>query len=218
MTFSRRWIRFCLAALGLAGALGAAGCRGDDPQRQQRLLDIARWQDRRLAPADSLAQALGSQDAFVRLAAARAAGLIGRDDVVPALENLLKDRSQTIRAEAAWSLGLLGDARALPALGRSAADTHPPLRMAALAALAHVPNDGAALLAGTRLPAPREAALAWDGLRQQAARVPPDSLRAAIAAGLERSEADVRWRVLRCAEQAPDSTLTTTLAPFARAP
>ena len=24
MTFSRRWIRFCLAALGLAGALGAA--------------------------------------------------------------------------------------------------------------------------------------------------------------------------------------------------
>jgi cyclophilin family peptidyl-prolyl cis-trans isomerase/HEAT repeat protein len=217
MTLSRRSICCCLAALGLAGVLGAAGCRGDDPQRQQRLLDIARWQDRRLAPADSLAQALGSRDAFLRLAAARAAGLIGRDDVVPALENLLKDPSQTIRAEAAWSLGLLGDPRALPTLGRAAADTRPALRLAALAALAHIPNDGAALLAGTRLSVPREAALAWDSLRQQAARVPPDSLRAAITAGLERSESDVRWRVLRCAEQAPDSTLTTTLAPFASA-
>jgi cyclophilin family peptidyl-prolyl cis-trans isomerase len=154
----------------------------------------------------------------VRLAAARAAGLIGRDDVVPALENLLKDPSQTIRAEAAWSLGLLGDARAVPALSRAAADTRPGLRTAALAALAHVPNDGAALLAGTRLPAPREAALAWDGLRQQAERVQPDSLRAAVARGLERSESDVRWRVLRCCERAPDSTLTVTLAPFARAP
>jgi cyclophilin family peptidyl-prolyl cis-trans isomerase/HEAT repeat protein len=218
MALSRKSICCCLAALGLAGALSAAGCRGDDPQRQQRLLDIARWQDRRLAPADSLAQALSSRDAFLRLAAARAAGLIGRDDVVPALENMLKDPSQTIRAEAAWSLGLLGDPRALPALGRAAADTRPALRMAALAALAHVPNDGAALLAGTRLSAPKEAALAWDSLRQQATRVAPDSLRAAITAGLERSESNVRWRVLRCAEQAPDSTLTTTLAPFASAP
>ena len=61
----------------------------------------------------SLDQALTSRDAFVRLAAARAAGLIGRDDVVPALENLLKDPSQAIRAEAAWSLGLLGDPQAL---------------------------------------------------------------------------------------------------------
>lgn len=202
----------------LAAAVGLGGCRGDDPERGRRLLDVARWEDRRLAPADSLAQALTSSDAFVRLAAARAAGLIGRDDVMPALEALLKDRSQAVRAEAAWSLGLLGDPRAVPALGRAAADTRPPLRQAALAALAHVPNDGAALLAGTRLAAPREAALAWDGLRQQAERVHPDSLRAAIGAGLARSEADVRWRVLRCAERAPDSTLTTTLAPFARAP
>jgi cyclophilin family peptidyl-prolyl cis-trans isomerase len=222
MSWSRTPIRPLLAAVALAVALAAlttgAGCRGDDPARARRLQDIARWQDRRLAPADSLDQALTSRDAFVRLAAARAAGLIGRDDVVPALENLLRDPSQAIRAEAAWSLGLLGDPRALPALGRAAADTRPALRSAALAALAHVPNDGAALLAGTRLAAPREAALAWDSLRHQAERVHPDSLRVAMTAGLARSESDVRWRVLRCAELAPDSTLTTTLAPFARAP
>jgi cyclophilin family peptidyl-prolyl cis-trans isomerase/HEAT repeat protein len=218
MTFSRRTLRHGLTALGLAASLAAAGCRGDDPHRQERLQDIARWQDRRLAPADSLAQDLSSRDAFVRLAAARAAGLIGRDDVVPALENLLHDRSFAVRAEAAWSLGLLGDPRAVPALGRAAADTRPALRVAALSALAHVPNDGTALLAGTRLAAPEEAAVAWDGLRQQATRVQPDSLRAAITAGLAHSRSDVRWRVLRCAELAPDSTLTVTLAPFAHAP
>ncbi len=218
MTLSRRTIRYGLAALGLAASLAAAGCRGDDPRRQERLQDIARWEDRRLAPADSLAQDLASSDAFVRLGAARAAGLIGRDDVVPALENLLRDRSFAVRAEAAWSLGLLGDARAVPALSRAAADTRPALRVAALSALAHVPNDGTALLRGTRLPTPAEAEVAWDGLRQQATRVQPDSLRAAITAGLAHSRSDVRWRVLRCAELAPDSMLTVTLAPFARSP
>lgn len=204
--------------LALLAALAVAGCRGDDPQRAARLQDIARWEDRRLAPADSLAQALTSTDPFVRLAAARAAGLVRRDDVVPALETLLGDRSQAVRAEAAWSLGLIGDTRAVPALSRAAADRRPQLRTAALAALAHVPNDGAALLAGTRLAAPKEAAVAWDALRHQAARAHPDSLRTALAAGLARAESDVRWRALRCAELAPDSTLTPALAPFAKAP
>lgn len=205
-------------ACALLAALAVAGCRGDDPERARRLQDLARWEDRRLAPADSLTAALTSRDPFVRLAAARAAGLIRRDDVVPALEALLGDRSQAVRAEAAWSLGLIGDARALPALSRAAGDRRPQLRTAALAALAHVPGDGAALLAATRLPAPKEAALAWDSLRQQAARAHPDSLRAALGAGLARTESDVRWRALRCAELAPDSTLTPLLAPFARAP
>lgn len=206
------------AVCALLAALAVAGCRGDDPERARRLQDLARWEDRRLAPADSLTGALTSRDPFVRLAAARAAGLIRRDDAVPALEALLGDRSQAVRAEAAWSLGLIGDARALPALSRAAGDRRPQLRMAALAALAHVPGDGAALLAATRLAAPKEAALAWDSLRQQAARAHPDSLRAALGAGLARAESDVRWRALRCAELAPDSTLAPLLAPFARAP
>lgn len=212
---ARAWLVPAAAVLAL---LALAGCGGEDPARAARLRDLARWEDRRLAPADSLAQALTARDPFVRLAAARAAGQIRRDDVVPALEALLSDRSQAVRAEAAWSLGLIGDTRALPALARAAADRRPQLRMAALSALAHVPGDGAALVAATRLAAPKEAALAWDALRQQAARAHPDSLRAAIAAGLARPESDVRWRVLRCAELAPDSTLTPTLAPFARAP
>ncbi|MBK8166661.1 MAG: peptidylprolyl isomerase [bacterium] len=207
-----------LAVLAMLAIITAGGCGDDDPERARRLQDLARWEDRRLAPADSLAQALTSRDPFVRLAAARAAGLIRRDDVVPALETLLGDRSQAVRAEAAWSLGLIGDARALPALSRASADRQPPLRVAALAALAHVPSDGAALLAGTRLTAPKEAALAWDSLRPHAARAHRDSLRVAITAGLARPESDVRWRVLRCAELAPDSTLSTTLATFARAP
>ena len=86
-----------------------AGCFPEPESRQDKLMTIAIWQDQRLAPQDSLLAMLTDKDAHVRLASVKAAGLIGRDDVLPQLLDTLEDPSVTIRAEAAWSLGLLGN-------------------------------------------------------------------------------------------------------------
>ena len=209
MPANRLWTVPALLLLG--------GCLTPD-QRPAQLAAIARWQDQRLAPADSLAALLTGDDAHVRLAAVRAAGLIGRNDVLTQLHDALTDPSRTVRAEAAWALGLIGDERALADLDTAAADRNPQLRLAAIAALGQLPNDGAALLVAAADPDPATSAAAWDALRNQAARVAPDSLRQAIAAGLERPETEVRWRVLRCAEMLPDTTLVPLIAPFASGP
>ncbi len=208
-----------LLAAGLLTAALAALCGGCTPggdERAEHLRAVARWEDRRLAPADSLAAMLNGPDAHVRLAAVRAAGLIGRDDALPGLVAALDDRSLTIRCAAAWALGLLADPAAAPALEKAGGGPNPTLREAALAALAHVPHDGAWLLQAAAAERPHEAALAWDALRNQAARVDSTALRDAILAGLTYPEPEVRWRVLRCAEVAPDTTLLAALAPFAR--
>ncbi len=201
---------FLLISL-LAGPL--AGCFTPD-DRPAQLLTIARWQDQRLAPADSLRTMITSGDAHVRLAAVRAAGLIGRDDVLPQIIAALDDASLTVGAEAAWALGLIGDPLALPDLDRAAASLRPIIREAAVAALAHLENDGSALLIATAHDDPATAALAWNSLRNQAARVDPEALRQAIGEALDRPETDVRWRALRCAEMVPDSTLVPLMVPF----
>jgi cyclophilin family peptidyl-prolyl cis-trans isomerase/HEAT repeat protein len=193
-----------------------AGCFQEPDDRQEKLQAIARWQDQRLAPQDSLLALLADKDAHVRLASVRAAGLIGRDDVLPQLLDTLEDRSETVRAEAAWSLGLLGSPEAIPALEQAVADPRPTIRMAALAGLAHVANDGKALMTAAVHAEAKEAALAWDGLRNMAEGADRESLLTAIQAGLTRPEADIRWRVLRCTEIIADSTMAPLVAPFAR--
>jgi len=198
----------------LPALLLLTGCLTPDERPANRQA-IARWQDQRLAPADSLRAMLTSSDAHVRLAAVRAAGLIGRDDVLPQVLDAVDDASLTVSAAAAWALGLIGDPAALPALNRAAADSRPQLREAAVAALAHLTNDGTALLAAADHEDPDTATLAWDGLRNQAAGVDPDAMHQAIVTGLSRPEAAIRWRVLRCAELVPDSSLVPVLAPFA---
>lgn len=182
--------------------------------RPAALQDIARWQDQRLAPTDSLRAMIASDDAHLRLAAVRAAGLIGRDDVVPQVIEVLQDVSFTVRAEAAWALGLIGSATALPSLNEATTSAQPQVRAAALAALAHLENDGTALLAATTHDDPKSACLAWNGLRNQAARVDSSAIHAAIRAGLQRPESSVRWRVLRCIEQVGDTTLVPFVTPF----
>jgi len=206
-----------LASLLLTGlAIALAGCT-DPGTRQDSLAAIARWEDRRLAPLDSLTAMLAHDDAHVRLAAVRAAGLIGRDDALPRMLDLLEDPSLTVRRQACLSLGLLADTLAVPALTTAAADPRPQVRLAALRGLAHVPNRGEALLVAATGESPQEAAAAWDGLRNQADVVPRTDLVRAIQAGLTQAETDVQWRVLRCVERAPDSTLSAMVAPFARA-
>jgi len=197
----------------LAALVCFAGCF-TPTERPTELQSIARWQDQRLAPVDSLRAMIASPDAHVRLAAVRAAGLIGRDDVLPQVIDALDDASLTVQAEAAWSLGLMGSALALPSLDQATTNPRPAVREAALAALAHLENDGTALLVAAQHDDPASAALAWNGLRNQAARVDSTAMRAAIVLGLQRPEADVRWRVLRCIEQVGDSTLVNLVAPF----
>jgi len=196
----------------------AGGCLPEPGDRQTQLEAVARWQDQRLAPLDSLVSMLTADDAHVRLAAVTAAGLIGRDDILPQLQDALGDPSVTVRAEAVWSLGLLGNAEAVPVLEAATADPRPAIRKAALEALGQLRNQGQALMQVAVLGEPDEAALAWNSLRNMVGEADSQALAAAIQAGLTRPEADVRWRVLRCGELAADSTLVPMVVPFARAP
>jgi len=201
----------------LAAAIAGGGCTEDAGMRAENLEALARWEDMRLAPQDSLQALLAGPDAHVRLAAVRTAGLIGRNDILPDLTAALDDPSMTIRKEAVWSLGLLQDPAAVPVLEKTAGDPRPALRLAALAALGQVANPGSALLEAAAAADAAEAALAWDGLRNVAADVPPEQLLPAIQGGLTRPETEVRWRVLRCAELSPDSSLIALIVPLARA-
>jgi cyclophilin family peptidyl-prolyl cis-trans isomerase/HEAT repeat protein len=179
------------------------------------LLALARWEDRRLAPSDSLVRMVQHRDAHVRRAAARTAGLIGRDDILPELLGALDDPSGTVRAEVAFALGLLGSERAVPALSAALEGPYRRLRLAALEGLAHLPHNGEALVIPALQGDEQEALRAWNGLRNRAEAMDHARLVATIQAGLSRAEDEVLWRVLRCAERAPDSTLVPQLAPFA---
>jgi cyclophilin family peptidyl-prolyl cis-trans isomerase/HEAT repeat protein len=183
-------------------------------EREQDLLSIARWEDRRLAPPDSLARLIHAPDAHVRQAAVRAAGLIGRDDILPDLIDALNDRSGTVREEAAFALGLLGNFQAVSPLARAAAGPRRGLRLSALQALALLPHDGTVFIEPALHGETREAILAWNGLRDRAEAMKREQLVATIRSGLARTETEVLWRVLHCAERAPDSTLVAAIAPY----
>jgi cyclophilin family peptidyl-prolyl cis-trans isomerase/HEAT repeat protein len=200
-----------LAVLLAAVVLTACAPEEREDQRQA----LARWEDRRLAPIDSLAALLAGPDANVRRAALRTAGLIGRTDVLPPMIRALEDRSQGVRSQAAFSLGLIGGDVALAPLEIALRDPHLSVRQAASEGLAHQDHDGSALYPVALEGEVRAATAAWTALRNVAGRADRDSLVAAIRAGLARPEPAVRWRVLRCAERAPDSTLVPQIAPYA---
>ncbi len=190
------------------------GC-GPPADRKSATSTLARWEDRRQADGDSLARMITDQDAHVRRAAVRVAGLIGRDDVLPQLLEALGDRSSSVRQEAAFALGLLGDPQAVPALISASRSDHRGLRLAALEGLAHLEHDGEAFVDPALTGDIPEAIRAWDGLRDRAAAMDHARLVATLQAGLSRSETEVLWRALRCAERCPDSTLVAQIAPFA---
>ncbi len=188
-------------------------------ERTEARRALARWEDRRLAPQDSLSRFLTSPDAHVRVAALRTAGLIGRSSALPAMLAALRDRSQAVRCEAAFSLGVLGDPAAVTALGERVADDRRAVRIAAMQGLALLPGEGVALPSPLFGPAgggtSREALAAWDALIHVAATCDRDSLAPVIAAGLRREEHAIRWRALRCVERAPDSSLVDVIVPLA---
>ena len=191
------------------------GCWQEDTDRLESRRNLARWEDARLAPRDSLVALLKGGDAHIRLAAVRTAGLIGRTDILPEMIAALDDPSDTIRRQAAFSLGLLGDERAIAALTEAYDSPRPSVREAALAGLGQLPNDGQTLLAAAASTNPTEAALAWNGLRNVTAGVDSSALREAVLAGLARPETDVQWRVLRCLERFQATDLVPLVAPLA---
>jgi cyclophilin family peptidyl-prolyl cis-trans isomerase/HEAT repeat protein len=201
-----------LALTLVATVLG--GCQQEGSSRLEAKHTLARWEDARLAPRDSLVAMLTGPDAHIRLAAIRSAGLIGRTDVLPELIAALDDPSVTVCRQAAYSLGLLGDERALPALNEAAGAPRPDLRESALAALGRISNNGTILLQATAATSETEASLAWDGLRNTFAEVDSMALRDAVTAGLTRPETEIQWRVLRCLERFAPSDLTSLIAPF----
>ncbi len=201
--------------LATACALGAVGC-APPANRAAKQHVLQRWEDRRLADADSMSAFLRDGDAHIRLAAMRAAGRIGRTGALTELIAGLADPSPTVRVAAAEALGLVGDASAAEPLIRALEGNGPEVRRAVLFALARVRNDGAALMNVARDGTRDEAALAWNALRDRAADADTTALADAVRNGLERPEVDVLWRVLRCAEKIPVPGLAADIAPFAR--
>ena len=206
--------RAAAAAVLLVIAAVSVGCAPE--ARDPQLAAIARWEDRRLAPLDSLATFMDGPDAVVRRAAVRAAGLIGRTDALPLMVRRLDDSSQSVAAQAAFSLGLLGGDVAVPHLTAALDARHATLRLAAVQGLAHQQHDGRMLLPVALGQDPDLAAAAWTALRNVAAAANRDSLAAAIRAALAHDDDEVRWRVLRCAERVTDSSLVDQIAPYAR--
>ena len=210
----------CLSTLLLGlPLLGPAGCDLDRSERQAGRLALARWEDRRLAPQDSLTALLRHPDAHLRLAAARTAGLIGRSDVLGQLLVLLDDPSSTVARQDAFSLGLVGDTAVIPRLEQAALQANDPgLRLAALEGLGQLPYAGEALMTAALKPETEEAIAGWNGLRNVAARADSAALDRTLRQGLDLRQSEVLWRVLRCVERAPWPGLTGVVAPHALAP
>jgi peptidyl-prolyl cis-trans isomerase B (cyclophilin B) len=214
------WIRVnivvCATIVLTLGVLSMTGCLVPE-QRDDALSSLARWEDRRLADTDSLIAMLADNDAHVRLSALRAAGRIGRTDVVREVIAGLDDTSDAVKTAAAEALGYLGDESAVEPLTRALNTGSARVREAVLFALARLSHDGRALIE-TALHGPeREATLAWNALRDRAADTDSTLLADTIHAGLVRPETAVLWRVLRCAERLPGRDLVVDIAAFTTA-
>ncbi len=190
----------------------SSGCSTESTERGHAFETLARWEDQRFAPEDSLLAMIQAKDAHVRLRALRSAGLMGQRSIIPAMIEALSDPSETVARQAAFSLGLLGDQTATKALEAILENSESELQLAAARGLAHLPNEGQALLVATGSDNPAVTAAAWDALRNISDQADSTQLVAAMVTGLEENTADVLWRVLRCAERLPAPELVPHLA------
>lgn len=193
-----------------------AGCMSDPPRRQAAYQTLARWEDRRFAPEDSLLSLIQDDDAHVRLQAVRSAGLIGQRSMVPSMIEALDDPSETVGRQAAFSLGLMGDPGAVQALEAILMIPGSRLHLAAVRGLAHLDHEGRGLLMATGSDDLAVVEGAWDGLRNVATLADSSLLVAAITDGLSSAHSRVLWRVLRCSERLPSPELIPHQAPHVR--
>lgn len=85
-------------------------------------LGIAASEARREDPGTWLARALASNDAQLCAVACRAAGYLGRGDLLPALQHVVRTPDEAARGWAAWALVLLGERGSLDDLWRVVAE------------------------------------------------------------------------------------------------
>jgi len=88
--------------------------------------------------AGRLRTLLGDGSPIVREAAAHAAGVGEKRDVLGALETSLGDRDATVGAMAAWAIGEIEDKSSIPALVRSMKGSERRVRLAAIWALGQI--------------------------------------------------------------------------------
>ena len=90
-----------------------------------RRIGLAACVAHRQNPGQLLINALSDDDAVLRARALRAAGELGRKDLLPTLKDHTKEDDTNCRFSAAWSATLLGDASIVPVL-RSIAESEEP--------------------------------------------------------------------------------------------
>lgn len=83
---------------------------------------IAAHGARREDPGPALARALAADDAPLRASACRAAGRLGRRDLLPQLRDMATSPYEPVRAWAAWAAVLLGDSASRKVLWAAAAE------------------------------------------------------------------------------------------------
>ncbi len=206
----------CTLILAAVVLLLLSGCMTESPQRQTAFNTLARWEDQRFAPEDSLLSLIQDDDAHVRLQALRSAGLMGQRSMVPVMIEALNDPSETVGRQAAFSLGLLGDPAAVQALEALLMIPGNRLHLAAARGLAHLDNQGRGLLIATGSEDLAVVEAAWDGLRNIATEVDSSHLVTAITDGLNSPHSRVLWRVLRCSERVPSAGLIPQQSPHVR--
>lgn len=90
-----------------------------------RRIGLATYAVHRQNPGQLLTDALSDDDALLRARALRAAGEIGRKDLLPLVEAHLKEDDENCRFSAAWSAAIIGDSCAVSVL-RSIAESEEP--------------------------------------------------------------------------------------------
>lgn len=189
------------AERGLASALGwvsAAELQGlvrpllASPRAHARALGLAACRMHRVDPGPTLADALTDPAPMLRTQALRAAGALGRLDLLPAVRQCMSDEAPEVVFWAAWAACLLGDRRASLQVLAAAARQTTPLAPIAL---------GLVLWASTR-----EDAVAFVAELSAAAQAQPDDVgarrRLIRAFGMLGEPRFVPWLIDRMAEPA----------------
>jgi hypothetical protein len=73
-----------------------------------------------------IADALSSEDTLLKARALKAAGELGRKDLLPFISTLINDKDDNCRFWASWSAAFLGDGKAVPVLKTFALPSNPP--------------------------------------------------------------------------------------------
>ena len=179
-----------------------AGCSA--PESRESTFDILlQWEDQRLAHTDSLVTFLQSDDAHIRLASARCAGRIGRNDVTAQLIQLLQDPSDNVKKEAAIALGFIDNFRSADKLTAQFNSSHKVVRQSILFSFGNIDGGGKQLLPMLNKLSGAESQTAWDSMRKRVGDIDKGELSDAIntAIKLNATKPNTLWRVLRCAEK-----------------